>query len=217
MPLQNRVAPTGELFAVPQKGLFMGNRGGRHHDPETKKLLRPTPPSKRWICCQLDFKNRHRSVWGHSYTELFFLDEVTALAAGHRPCFECQRSKARTFARLFTQGMGTSSLWSPSEMPANEMDAILHSERGITHPITNAPEDLPVGTIVSQHSGSESQLLAKGPRNWLRWNFDGYCEVPVPDGSNLELITPPCILRVLKAGYEPVWHPSTHKEINHNI
>lgn len=102
-------------------------------------------------------------------------------------------------------------------MPANEMDAILHSERGITHPMTDAPEDLPEGTIVSQHSGSESQLLAKGPRNWLRWNFDGYCEVPVPDGSNLELITPPCILRVLKAGYEPVWHPSAHNEINHNI
>jgi hypothetical protein len=84
MPLQNRVDPFGGLFTDPARGLLMGNRGGRLHDRHHKLGARRWT-SKQWICCRLDFNNRHRKVWGDSYSELFFLDKVTALAAGHRP------------------------------------------------------------------------------------------------------------------------------------
>jgi hypothetical protein len=93
MPLQNRVDPFGALFATPARGLLMGNRGGRLHDAQ-RKLGTRRWASKQWICCVLDFNEWHRKVWGDSYTELFFLDEVTALAAGHRPCFERRRKDA---------------------------------------------------------------------------------------------------------------------------
>src|SRR3982750_3317937 len=97
MTLQNRVNPFGELIAAPSRGTLFGNRGGRfHRDDHTPGTRRWA--SRQWICCVLDFKGRHRQVWGRGYTELFFLDEVTALAAGHRPCFECRRADAKTFA-----------------------------------------------------------------------------------------------------------------------
>ncbi len=100
MPLQNRVDPFGELIATSARGLFMGNRGGRiHTDGQTLTSRRWA--SRQWICCVLDFKERQRDVWGRYYTELFFLDEPTALAAGHRPCFECRRKEAEHFAALF--------------------------------------------------------------------------------------------------------------------
>src|SRR6476646_11713537 len=101
LPLQNRVDPFGELFAAPARGLFMGNRGGRIHTDD-RTLTKRRWASRQWICCVLDFKNRQRDVWGRYYTELFFLDEVTAFAAGHWPCFECSRRDAELFARLFS-------------------------------------------------------------------------------------------------------------------
>jgi hypothetical protein len=100
MPVQNRIDPFGKLVATPARGTLMGNRGGRLHDANSKLGTRRWA-SKQWICCELEFKNRHRDVWGDSYTELFFLDEVTAFAAGHRPCFECRRKDAERFAALF--------------------------------------------------------------------------------------------------------------------
>jgi hypothetical protein len=117
MPLQNRVDPFGDLFADAVRGLLMGNRGGRLHDCQHKLGARRWT-SKQWICCRLDFNDRHRKVWGDSYSELFFLDEVAALAAGHRPCFECRRKVAQVFAALFLGGPR-----------AADMDRILHGER----------------------------------------------------------------------------------------
>ena len=102
MPLQNRVDPFGELFVTPARGLFFGNRGGRFHTDE-KRLTRRRWASRQWICCVLQFKNRHHEVWGRRYTALFFLDEPTALAAGHRPCFECRRKEAELFAEKWRQ------------------------------------------------------------------------------------------------------------------
>ena len=117
MPLPNRVDPFGNLFATPARGMLMGNRGGRLHD--SRRTLTPRRwSSKAWICCRLDFNNRHRIVWADSYTELFFLDEVTAFAAGHRPCFECRRKDAERFALLFAGG--------PQRATAAEMDRQLH-------------------------------------------------------------------------------------------
>ncbi len=98
MPLQNRVDPFGNLLATPARGTLMGNRGGKFHTDD-RKLTRRRWASRQWICCVLDFKGRQRDVWGRFYTELFFLDEVTAFAAGHRPCFECRRKDAERFRR----------------------------------------------------------------------------------------------------------------------
>ena len=106
MPLPSRVDPFGNLFADSSRGLFFGNRGGRfHRDDRTLGTRRWV--SRCWICCRLEFKGRHRNVWGKSYTELFFLDEPTALAAGHRPCFECRRAVAKAFAAAFARGHGS--------------------------------------------------------------------------------------------------------------
>ena len=102
VPLQNRVSPFGELCAFRARGLFMGNRGGRFHT-DAKTLTRRRWGSRQWICCVLDFKGRRRDIWGRSYTELFFLDEPTAFAAGHRPCFECRRKDAEAFAEKWRE------------------------------------------------------------------------------------------------------------------
>ena len=99
-PLQNRVDPYGALVAVNARGALMGNRGGRFHRPD-QTLGRRRWASRQWISCLCAFQGRHRSVWGDSYTELFFLDEPTALAAGHRPCFVCRRADAEAFRRAF--------------------------------------------------------------------------------------------------------------------
>ena len=102
MPLQNRVDPFGELIATPARGLLFGNRGGRfHRDDQTLGTRRWV--SRQWICCVLRFKNRRHPVWRDRYTALFFLDEVTAFAAGHRPCFECRRADATLFAEKWAQ------------------------------------------------------------------------------------------------------------------
>src|ERR1700759_2381145 len=114
MPLQNRIDPFGELFATPARGTMFGNRGGRIHTDGTR-LTKTRWPSRQWICCLLDFKGRQRDVWGRYYTELFFLDEVTALAAGHRPCFECRRTDAEQFAGLWGRA---SRLYAPPPAPA---------------------------------------------------------------------------------------------------
>src|SRR4029077_17595612 len=123
MPLQNRVDPFGELFLTPERGLFMGNRGGRSHSDE-RALTKRRWVSPRWICCRLEFNNRRRKVWGDGYTELFFLDEVTALAAGHRPCFECRRQDAEHFAELWARTRGL-----PVRALAPDMDKVLQAER----------------------------------------------------------------------------------------
>src|SRR6185369_11671575 len=120
MPLQSRVSPFGELFATSARGTVMGNRGGRLHDAQ-RKLSARRWVNRAWICCKLTFNDRHRKVWGDSYTELFLLDEVTAFAAGHRPCFECRRKDAERFATLF--------LGKPKRTSAPAMDVVLHAER----------------------------------------------------------------------------------------
>ena len=117
-PLQNRVDPFGELHAVAERGGMMGNRGGRlHRDDQT--LSGSRWKNKHWLICVCEFKGRQRDVWGRYYTELFFLDEPTALAAGHRPCFECRRQAAKAFIAAFPGA--------PSHVEA--MDDVLHSER----------------------------------------------------------------------------------------
>ena len=123
MPLQNRVTPTGDIIADPHRGLFTGNRG-IIHDPATKTLLRKRWSSPAWITCVCEFRGRRRKVMGgRSWTELFFLDEATAFAAGHRPCFFCRRDDANRFRAAWEQGNGVANVRAP------DIDAVLHRER----------------------------------------------------------------------------------------
>ena len=199
MPLQNRVSPFGQLFADPARGLLMGNRGGRLHDA-ARKLGTRRWTSRQWICCKLDFNDRHRAVWGDSYSELFFLDEATALAAGHRPCFECRRQDAERFAALFS---GTKR-----RARAAAMDAVLHAERlngkaKRTH--RRALDDLPDGAMIAR--GGDA-FAVRGKR-LLRWTPAGYRGAQQrPRRIETDVLTPPSILAVLEAGYSPLWHRS---------
>jgi hypothetical protein len=202
MPLQNRVDPFGELFADPALGLFMGNRGGRIHSGE-RTLTSRRWTSRAWICCVLDFKGRHRSVWGDSYTELFFLDEPTALAAGHRPCFECRRRDANDFAERWRQSQRL------TERPrAAEIDQRLHAERldGRDKRRHAMPfGDLPDGALVVV----EGRAFAVRGKALLYWTPDGYAtRRPRPRSDTAQLLTPPSVIAVLAAGYQPRWHPS---------
>ena len=201
MPLQNRVDPFGDLFADPARGLFMGNRGGRLHRGHA--LGRRRWASRQWICCRLAFNERHRQVWADSYTELFFLDEVTALAAGHRPCFECRRKDAEAFAECWRQARR-----SHARPRAADMDAVLHGERldGRAKRRHRVPlDELPDGACLADNGGA----WAVRGRWLLPWTPAGYASRrPRPRGMTVDVLTPPAILAVLAAGYRPLWHPS---------
>lgn len=199
MPLQSRVSPFGELFAVSARGTLMGNRGGRIHDAHRKLGVRRWS-SKQWICCVLEFNGRHRKVWGDSYTELFFLDEVTAFAAGHRPCFECRRKDAEQFAALF------SGKAKRARAPA--MDLILHAERldGKAKRLHLRDIDsLPDGAMIAM----DREAFAVRGKHLLHWTARGYdALLSRPRGKQADVLTPPSILKVFEAGYAPLWHPS---------
>lgn len=201
-PLQNRVTPFGDLAAVSERGLFMGNRGGRFHT-DVKTLTNRRWASRQWICCLLDFKGRHRNVWGRFYTELFFLDEPTALAAGHRPCFECRRQDASAFAARWQAAFG---LKAPP--CADEMDVILHQERlrGRAKRLHRRDIDaLPDGAFIA----SEEGVFAVRGESLLRWTPEAYdARRPKSRGIKVDVLTPPAILAILSAGYQPHWHPS---------
>ena len=195
MPLQNRVDPFGNLFAAKARGTLMGNRGGRIHTGD-KTLTKRQWASRQWICCVLDFKGRQRDVWGRYYTELFFLDEPTAFAAGHRPCFECRRKDAEDFARLAGQ------------LRAGEMDDVLHGQR-----LAGRDKRLHRLDIASLPDGAflvlDEQPHAMKGKRLLRWTPSGYDGPRArPRSGKVDVLTPPLMLKVLRGGYEPRWHKS---------
>ncbi|MEP6841015.1 MAG: hypothetical protein ABJA75_23400 [Bradyrhizobium sp.] len=203
MPLQNRVTPTGDIVADPHRGIFTGNRG-IIHDPATKTLLNKRWSSPAWITCVCEFRGWRRKVMGgRSWTELFFLDEATAFAAGHRPCFFCRRDDAKRFQAAWQDGNGVRNIL------ARDMDKVLHGERlergkKRLHPLPMPLPDLPDGAMV-QASG-ESFLILRG--RVLQWSMAGYrkAERAIDDAM---LLTPPSALRAIAAGYRPVLHGST--------
>lgn len=200
MPLQNRVTPFGALVATPARGTMYGNRGGRFHRDD-KTLGARRWASRQWICCVLSFKGRRHEVWARRYTALFFLDEVTALAAGHRPCFECRRAAASAFAERWAQTKGT-------DLPyVEEMDRVLQAERldgraKRTHAMPLA--ELPDGTMIA-HEGA---AFAVRGAELLRWTESGYAERLARPRGSADVLTPPSIVAILRAGYGPQWHPS---------
>ncbi len=188
-PLPNRVLPDGRIVAMAARGLVMGNRGGRIHD-DTCRIVR-RQASRRWIICLTVFKGRRRAVMGQGYTELFFLDEATALAAGHRPCFECRRSAALAYAAA----IGTAR--------ADDIDRLLAAERSAA-PVTCDPGSLPRGAMAS--TGSDF-WLALGLGRFALWTPQGYVAAPMPAAPAV-LRTPPGTCRALATGYRPILHPS---------
>ncbi|MCA0433869.1 MAG: hypothetical protein LCH46_11455 [Proteobacteria bacterium] len=186
MPLQNRVDPFGVLHAVPQRGMMLGNRGGRFHRAD-RTLGRRRWASHHWICCELHYKGLHHDAMGQGYTSLFFLDEVTALAAGHRPCFFCRRSEAKAFL---------------GAMNAEAFDRRCHAERRTPGPAI-AADALPDGAMMA----ISGVAFARRGERLLRWSFSGYAEaVKVTAGLQGRLLTPPSITAILAQGYQPRWH-----------
>jgi hypothetical protein len=203
MPLQNRVTPTGDIIATPHRGMFTGNRG-IIHDPAAKTLTRRWA-SQAWLTCVCEFRGRRRQVMGgRSWTELFFLDEATAFAAGHRPCFFCRRDDANRFRAAWEAGNGV------TQLRAREIDAVLHRERlsgrsKRLHPLPMPLPQLPDGAMLQ--AADESFVIVQGRA--LQWSPAGYraADKALRDAM---LLTPPSTLRAMSAGYRPVLHPSAN-------
>lgn len=202
-PLQNRVTPFGEIIATPARGLFIGNRG-IIHDPATRTLLTRRWSNPAWLVCVCAWKGRRRAVMAtRSWTELFFLDEATALAAGHRPCFECRRTDALRFRAAWAHGRG---LAQPPK--AGEMDRVLHAERldgraKRRHTLPAPASTLPDGTLVAAED--QAFLIVGGDAR--PWSPRGYGPAVTPP-PNAELLTPPSTTRALRQGYRPTLHPT---------
>jgi hypothetical protein len=203
VPLQNRVMPTGEIVADPRRGLMMGNRGCLHGPGRQLGVSRWR--SQLWICCVLDWKGVRRDPMPPGrWTALFFLDEATALAAGHRPCAYCRRQDYLDFAEAWRAARQLAR-----RPRANEMDTVLHHERvdrlrrQVTHQALAG--ELPDGAMI--RAGGRIGLLLAGR---LRpWSFAGYgppAEVRVPGA--VEVLTPPSAVAAIAAGYRPRVHPT---------
>ena len=201
MPLQNRVTPFGDIVAIAQRGTFIGNRG-IIHDPATRTLLGRRWTTKAWLVCLLHYKGRRREVMRRrSWTELFFLDEAVALAAGHRPCFYCRRKDAEAFRAAWAKGRREAL------PPAPEMDAVLHAERldrgrKRVHAVPGPADELPDGAIITA-DGAAYTLVRGRAFHWTEQGYGPAQDIPRADG----LLTPPSTLLAMRAGYRPRLHP----------
>ncbi len=204
---QNRVTPLSELVAVPARGLVYGNRGCLH---DATGIIRRRWNGRRWISCQLEFRGWHRSLLMQpgKFTELFFLDEATAFAAGHRPCALCRNADYKRFTARWRE-------LHPGDNGADAIDARLHAER--VDPRSRGRRsydallaDLPDGAFVLR---DDAPWLVRG-RELLHWTPSGYdLRVPRPRGEEARVVTPPSLVAVLRTDWRslvPVLHPSAH-------
>jgi len=205
MPRQNRVTPLGDLVAGPARGLVYGNRGCLHDD---KGRIRRSFAVKRWISCRLEFRGWQRGelMQPGRFTELFFLDEATAFAAGHRPCALCRRADYDRFAAIWAE-------LHPAQRGADAMDEQLQGERVDAKTrerrLHAAPfDELPDGAFVLEQGVPWLVRQSK----LLRWTPGGYVEErPRPRSSAAVLVTPPSLVTVLASGWDglvPLLHPS---------
>lgn len=203
MPLQNRMDPKGQLHAVKSRGTLMGNRGQLHN--EQRLIVRPWK-LQRWITCALEYAGIKRELMSpNSYTELFFLDEPTSYAAGHRPCGDCRKERYKAFKAAWA------TAFTGQDQSALGIDKMLHaarlnpdnSQRTWQAPLT----DLPDGTLIEHEA--QPVLLWRG-RQW-RWACDGYSPLPQPiQASVVTVLTPEPIVALFKSGLaaELQVHPS---------
>jgi len=203
-PLQNRVTATGEIVAVTARGTLMGNRGCLHRPDRTLGTARWR--SKLWICCVLDWRGRTRDPMPPGrWTALFFLDEATALAAGHRPCGYCRRHAYLAYAEAWLAARGLAK-----PLRAGEMDALLHAERVHSRSRRQRTHEAVAGSlpdgVMIRHEGAPG-LLASG--RVLPWSFAGYlAPVPLGQDAQVEVLTPPSSVAAIAAGYRPLVHPT---------
>lgn len=206
-PRRNRVTPAGDIVAASARGTLMGNRGCLHDDHG--RIVR-SYTEKRWIVCELEYKGKRvpLAAPGH-YTPLFFLDEATAFAAGHRPCALCMRERYNAFCLAWAAG--NPALTSSTLPSATELDGVLHRERldskraKTTYPATLA--DLPDGTMVRQPGSGQAYLVRGGAL--LPWSLDAYgASVRMPGATQVEVLTPRSLVHTLQGGYRVRVHPS---------
>ncbi|HEY4327373.1 MAG TPA: hypothetical protein VGN20_25545 [Mucilaginibacter sp.] len=198
--LQNRVDPFGNIIKTAARGAWMGNRGILHDDNQT--LLRPFK-LKAWITCKLEFKERKRAVMAlNRYTELFFLDEATSFAAGHRPCFECRRDDANKFKSLWLKGNPEYNFSEKTSI--EEIDEVIHRERmnkdrsKVT--FQEDADNIPNGTFILFNG---DPFLVLNGLMYL-WSPFGYEKgVPLPDIGKLTVLTPHSVVNTFRAGYIP--------------
>lgn len=214
MARQNRVTPWGEIVATPERGLFMGNRGRLHN--EQGRLTARSHTTLAWIICLLEFRGRTRQVMTPGrYTELFFLDEPTALAAGHRPCGECRNRDYRRFKALWLEA-NPAALASAARVPILRIDEVLHGERMAIRDdpmaFRRSLQGLPDGAMAVL----EQSEMSDSPTAWLVWGDALYPWTPGgygtprarPPGITVGVLTPPSLLRTLDAGLPVRVHPS---------
>jgi len=203
MPLQNRVDPFGQLHAVPDRGLLMGNRGGCFHREDQTLKGRPWA-SRRWIICVLSFKDRRRALMQPGlYTELFFLDEATALAGGHRPCFECRRADAAAFKGGLVRLGHLQAADSVDTLDALAAGTVQDVLSGARRRETITPAELPDGAMYAAGGGAFLKLDGAA----RAWSFKGY-GARQPLHATGDRLTPHITCEALRAGYRPLLHPS---------
>lgn len=215
MSRQNRVAPTGAIEAIPARGTLMGNRGILHDERQTLGTARWR--HRNWVTCLLEFKNRKRPIMApRRYTELFFMDEAVALAAGHRPCCECRRPDYQTYREAFARGNGLDAL--PS---AKEMDALLHAARAVPRRALLQRFEAPLGTLPDGTFLSTRGADGEEPALWwqgqlLPWHPEGYDPPRRPPATRapVTVLTPRPTVRALAAGYRPRLHPSAARPLS---
>lgn len=201
MPRQNRVTPSGELIAVAARGTFMGNRGCLH---DADGRIRRAHQGRRWIICALEFKGRRLPLADPGRnTQLFFLDEATALAAGHRPCGECRRAAFRAFVDAWTAA-NPGALRPPARI--DDLDRVLHRQRLGPRPRARLGA-LPDGAFVALEADPRPYLVLGGAL--LPWAPEGYgARLHRPSATVVEVLTPESTVNALRAGYRPALHPT---------
>jgi hypothetical protein len=207
MPLQNRVNPFGTIIATPERGAWTGNRGVIH---SAEKQIIKHHAVKYWITCVLNYKSVQRVVMSpKKWTELFFLDEATAFAAGHRPCGFCRYADFKKFKSLWVAANGVQ--YNVNERTKMDIiDEYIHQERlnkdGSRRKYKALLHSLPTGTFIVLED-TEAALWCKG--RLFEWSFSGYREIfAIPNNQEVEVLTPYSYVNVFKMGYVPQIHDS---------
>lgn len=206
--LQNRVDPWGQLCANPARGALMGNRGILHDDEN--RIVRSWA-HKAWVTCLLEFKStkRPKPFSPGNYSELFFIDEATAFAAGHRPCAYCQRERHLEFKKAWVGANMAEKTGAPISM--SEVDQTLHAERarkgGAKMTFDAALCSLPVG-VMFEH---QDAAYLVSPRGFLPWSFSGYGQRAEMDAAaTVRVLTPRSVVQAFAHGFEPKFHSSAN-------
>ena len=208
MPLQNRVSPFSTIIATPERGTWTGNRGVIHN--ANREIVR-NHAVKYWITCELKYKNFQRKVMTpNRWTELFFLDEATAFAAGHRPCGFCRNADFKRFKSLWLLVNGE-RYGLEKNAKIDQIDAFIHQERldenGSQKTFKANLSTLPDGTFIMLNDSAEAYLWFQ--QNLYEWSFRGYIKIDkFAQNQEVTVLTPYSYVEVFRAGYLPEIHIS---------